>query len=283
MCWKNSCEKRSENFNSGGCIIILCHPLQFLFFILLNLHLPQKKHIDFFKDITNCDIYICDIHIWDIRIFTILLFVMVTIGSYVVDIICLGIPGIPKYRILMNKVKVELEGIQRLGSCEFHLQTCGLIPHLQTWYLYQHIFHNLEIYPKNRRKAWLFLVLFSIYILKIQMISRSWSSTLQPGEMKVVRFHNSKCISDSKDPSAVNVTFWKTGMYQTSIFDDFLKKHLVQILELLRVDLLLQSNCYQCWNDIPIFVFTLHTLSLVWKNWAVLTAHLQSEILPKLW
>ena len=156
MCWKNSCEKRSENFNSGGCIIILCHPLELLFFILLNLHLPQKKHIDFFKDITNCDIYICDIHIWDIRIFTILLFVMVTIGSYVVDIICLGIPGIPKYRILMNKVKVELEGIQRLGSCEFHLQTCGLIPHLQTWYLYQHIFHNLEMYPKNRPEAWLF-------------------------------------------------------------------------------------------------------------------------------
>ena len=35
--------------------------------------------------------------------------------------------------------------------------------------------------------------------------------------MKVVRFHILRCISDSKDPSAVNVTFWKTGLHQISI------------------------------------------------------------------
>ena len=35
--------------------------------------------------------------------------------------------------------------------------------------------------------------------------------------MKEVRFHISRCISDSKDPSAVYVTFWKTGLHQISI------------------------------------------------------------------
>ena len=31
----------------------------------------------------------------------------------------------------------------------------------------------------------------------------------KPGEMKEVRFHIFRCISDSKDLSAVNVKFWK--------------------------------------------------------------------------
>ena len=45
-----------------------------------------------------------------------------------------------------------------------------------------------------------------------------WSCTLPPGKMKV-RFHISRCILDSKDPSAVNVTFRKTGLLMEAVLE----------------------------------------------------------------